>query len=620
MKHLTLIFITLLLYILWILPSYSQEVTILVDKRGFPRKKECYVKIAPSDSLGQVNPTNQAFNTPKDLYFSLTSDGDWQLDNKVLEEILPNFTISQGTNNYKIIYRRPVTENSKMTRIVFALSRFIDVTLPFDFNLSVDGVYQSATMKIPETLWPNFDKYQQQFISAQTAAESGNIRKAFDELNQLLQTQDLAKYSITPQVVEFRIKAYSDYFQRIIDQFNTIQLDTSLPLKQRYASLSSLLPLYSTLLDSVDISTVAGSNEIENLKQTVQEKQQTLLNYLTNLAADIDKANIIWLETASPSDHRFRFIVECLYSLCRAQKLNSPWIAFPPLPDSLNKNLDNFQMRETYKSLTNVMNHNLQEGRPLLPPLININLSALLGTFKQPVIKVIYMVSFYYEGQLDSSQYYLKSALQESSDITLNKWLSDIDSSIKIKNASVPPEIKRLSDEGMALLAAGDFEGAGQKFQSADYILPNSSLISYNNALLNLIKKDTLRAITYFERAISFDSSMTCIYRQLYNLYITQKDWDNAISTLKAALFVENTWEFNYFLAYCYMQKEDYNKAIAQIDAALFLNAKNYDQYILQGDAYKALGDNNSARQKYDQAKFIEPDRNEAYTRLKALE
>ncbi len=620
MKSPSSFFIMLLLFILWILPSFSQEVTILVDKRGFPRKKECYAKITLSDSLGQPNPTNKAWNAPRDLYFVLTAEGDWQLDSKFFDENVSNFTITQGTNSFKIVYRRPVTENSKITRIVIALSRFIDVTLPFDFTISVDGITQNTAMKIPETLWPNYEKYQLQFKSAQTAAESGSIRQAFEDLNALLQTSDLAKYSFTPQIVEFRVKAYSDYFQKIVDQFNKTLLDTSLTLLQRRENLSQLIPKYNVLLDSVVIGSLAGSNEIEFTKLTIQEKYQTLLNYLANLAADIDKANIIWLETALPSDHRFRFMVECLYALARAQNLNSPWNSVAALPDSMYKRLDNFQMRETYNSLINVMKRNLTNSKTLIPPLININLSAMMGTFKQPVIKVIHMVAFYYEGRFDSSRYYLKLALQESSDMTLNEWLSEIDTGIKIKNSNVSMEIKKLSDEGMALLSSGNFDGAAQKFQSADYIQPNSSLIAYDYALLNLVKKDTLRAITYFERAISFDSTMTCIYRRLYNLYISQKDWDKAIKALISALSIENTWEFNYFLAYCYIQKGDYYKAIGQIDTALLLNARNYDQYILQGDAYKALGENSRAKEKYDQAKFIEPDRNEAYERLKTLE
>jgi|GEM_PF-1606389 len=620
MKSPSSFFITLLLFILWILPSIAQEVTILVDKRGFPRKKDCYAKIALSDSLGQPNPTTKAYNSPRDLYFTLTSEGDWQLDSKFFDESVSYFTVTQGVNNFKIIYRRPVTENSRIVRIVFALSRFIDVTAPFDFNIPVDGINQNATMKIPEILWPNYEKYQLQFKSAQTSAETGNIRKAFEDLNALLQSSDLAKYSFTPQIVEFRVKAYSDYFQKIVDQFNTIQIDQALSLKQRQANLSELITPYTILLDSLVIGNLAGSNEIELVKQTVEEKYQTLLNYLTNLAADIDKSNIIWLETAVPTDHRFRFMVECLYALARTQNLNQPWNSAAALPDSMYKRLENFQMRETYNSLTNVMKRNLAENKTLIPPLININLSAMMGTFKQPVITVIYMVAFYYQNQLDSSLYYLKAALQKSSDMALNEWLAEIDTGIKVKNANVSPEIKKLSDEGMALLSSGSFDGAAQKFQSADYIQPNSSLISYDYALLNLVKKDTLRAITYFERAISFDSTMTSIYRRLYNLYITQKDWNKASNALISALSVENTWEFNYFLAYCYMQMGDYYKAIGQIDAALLLNAKNYDQYILQGDAYKALSEFGRAREKYDQAKFLEPDRNEAYERLRILE
>jgi Flp pilus assembly protein TadD len=63
----------------------------------------------------------------------------------------------------------------------------------------------------------------------------------------------------------------------------------------------------------------------------------------------------------------------------------------------------------------------------------------------------------------------------------------------------------------------------------------------------------------------------------------------------------------------------DYHRAISVLDTAIALNQYNYDQYILQGDGYLKMGDKDIARQKYDHARMLDPNRDEAYRRLEGL-
>lgn len=620
MRNLTIKLAFCTILSIFALESFAQEVTLLVDKRGLISKKDCFAKIAVCDSLGQTNPSHKVFYSTRDIYLVVTSEGDWQLDSKFIDEILPRFTFYQNVDAYKPLNRRAVIENSKIAKIVIAISRIIDVTQPFQVALTVDNANQMATFNVPVTLWPNYEKYLNEFKSAKTEDENGKILASFTSLSAILKYTDLQKYPFFSEITDYRIQIYSDYFQDIISEFNKIQIDQNLTAKQRRPLLENLLLKYSFLQDSLTYIQSPGSDKLDEIKQNAAEKQSVLLKYLDGLSADIDFENIEWLKNAAPDDHRFRFMVECLYALMRAQNIDSAWNSSAKLPDTTYADLDNFTLRETFESLMRVMDKNYKEGKPLFPPQIFYNISQLKGTYKQPIISVIQMTAYFYEKNMDFARNYLRLALSASSDMTLNQWLSGIAANIKFNNASIPPEIKKLSDDGMKLVFAGDFDGAMQKFQRADYISPNTSLIAYDMAVLNLVKNDTLKAITYFERALAFDSTMTEIYRRLYNLYITQKSWNNAIKVLETALHIEDAWEFRFFLAYCYMQKGAYNDAILQIDAALILNQKNYDQYILQGDAYKALGDKSKAIEKYSQAKFLEPDRNEAYERLRTVE
>jgi tetratricopeptide (TPR) repeat protein len=133
------------------------------------------------------------------------------------------------------------------------------------------------------------------------------------------------------------------------------------------------------------------------------------------------------------------------------------------------------------------------------------------------------------------------------------------------------------------------------------------------------LQRDTLRAITYFERCLKQDSTIVVAYRRLYNLFIIQNDWDNAIRVLENARRAENTWEFNFYLAHCLMLKGNYSEAILALDSAIALNPFNYYQFIFQGDAYLNNGDRVKAKELYERARDLDPNLNDAFDRLKNL-
>ena len=229
------------------------------------------------------------------------------------------------------------------------------------------------------------------------------------------------------------------------------------------------------------------------------------------------------------------------------------------------------------------------------------------------------MANYHYQNDLESVMYFLEKAFNGSCDTVLNDWLIPIKTSISAEKTAASADVQEISDRGNELLMNGQFEEALNEFKRAQTIAPNSSLIAFNIGIYHLLNDDTLRAISYFERALRFDSTMSVVYRRLYNLYITQDKWDDAINMLEITKSKDNTWEYNFFLAYCYTKVENYQKAIACFNEAIALNSKNYIQYIFLGDAYVNLGNRVVAKDQYEHAIQIDPDRPEAYERLERL-
>ncbi|NQS97421.1 MAG: hypothetical protein HQ591_03120 [candidate division Zixibacteria bacterium] len=609
---------------------YAVDVTLLVNRRGFPRKKDCYIRISLSDSKGQLNPSNEAFYQGEYLRFVITSEGDWKLDDDFLNDVLPSIIFEQGNQVFKILKSEPSYDGKKISKILISVQKELDTSQPFTVSIARKDITDNAQLFLPQEMWQGYPQLMKEFETSKQTYELGLHLGSFTQLTALLDNPQLSKFTFYEDVANLRRAAYSGYHQSIVDDFIKIRLDTTLTDESKLSQLRDLNQRYIILIDSMVFDTSVVSPDLEKLSEIradAVKRYYELLESIDRISINLDYSKIQCLKDSGPEDHRFRLLIEALYTAVRAQKIGSLWENDVKLPDSIVTRIEAFGLTENLNALRRIIASSMDQDKALLSTPFIGNIRTRLDSynidtvpFTQPYIAVIMMANHYYQGDLDSVEYYLDKAFNGSSDTALNDWLMPIKTGLISEKSTVSAELKEMSDKGMELLLKAHFDEALKEFQRAEIIAPNSPLIAYDLGIYNLVMKDTLKAITYFERALQLDSTMSVVYRRLYNLYITQTKWDNAINMLEIVKSNDNAWEYNFFLAFCYTKVENYQATIACLNQAAALNSKNYIQYIYLGDAYLKLGNTNVAKEQYDHARQLEPNRPEAYDRLKQIE
>ena len=611
--------------------SMAQQATLLVDKRGVFSKKDCYINISPTDSKGGLNPSDEAFHASDFFYFLLTSAGDWELNQNFIDEILPEITFAQANELYKIADYSAVYDGKDISEILAAVPKAIDVSRPFTVSIETKNVIHSVQFDLPESMWLGYSRLMNDFNTAEQTGELGLDLGAFKQLTMMFEDPELQKFSLFQKAADLRSDIYYRYHQVIVDDCIRIKREsTDTPAEQLYESLLGLKQRYITLLDSMLFDTTAQTPDLDKLKQTRNDavtKYNDLLNQIRQVRSQIDFSYIDFLQNAGPQDYRFRIFVEVLFTLVRIQDLDSTWDNTLNPPDSILNIIASLELSPNLDALRRVITNSLEENNALLPETFISNFRYYLGSFNksdvafnQPCIETIIMVNYYYAAEKDSAYYYLEKAFIGSTDIDLNDWLLKIKSKLHAEAVQGSAEVQAMSDKGLTLLNSGRFAEALTEFQRADIIAPNSPLIACDFGIYNLLMKDTLKAITYFERALQLDSTMSLGYRTLYKLYITQGEYKKAVEQLGKLLEKNHAWEYCFFLAYCQFKLGNYNESIELLNEATALNSKNYKQYLMLGDAYVGIGDKVSAKKYYDIARQIQPERPEAYEKLKELQ
>ncbi len=630
MKPKPIIFSLILIAALAAGDLFSAEVDILGDRRGVIKKRELFIKITLTDAAGKPGPSNEAVYGSDKLFFSISPVGEWEFDSGYLERLLPSMSFVQLNKVCRIQQQTPILEEDKIAWVLIQIPRIFDLTQPFTISIQLKGVEGEAQMQLPEQLWPDYTLLQSEFNLANMAKEANNPAVAFEKLTKMSENPNLPRLSFYKDVTEIRKKIFNDYFQAILSDFTRIRLDTTITTDTKLSSLNQLMTRFDVLLDTMRFDSLAQTPDAASLKEmraTAKNNRDQLRDFINNTSQAYDMSLVDWMETAGAHDYRLWLMVKSVYAIFKGQRIGGEWNINVDIPDSITQKLEMVNLSKNLAAMKRIIECNRAKGGNLLPDRMIRNLRGFVGAFNnekanvtQPYVEAVLMADFFFKGKLDSTVVYLDKAIAASCDLDMNEWLSQIEALVKPGKVVDPQPVKELSEEGRRLLENGDLEGAMEKFQHVELMAPNSPINLYHLGLYNLLKKDTLKAITYFEKAIAADSSLSIVYRKLGGLYISGKQWEKAATLFDKAKRSSNTWEFNYFLAVSHYQLGDYLKAIESLQQAVNLNGKNYFQYILFGDVYQKSGNAAGAKLQYDHARQLEPDRPEAYERINALE
>jgi tetratricopeptide (TPR) repeat protein len=122
---------------------------------------------------------------------------------------------------------------------------------------------------------------------------------------------------------------------------------------------------------------------------------------------------------------------------------------------------------------------------------------------------------------------------------------------------------------------------------------PNNATVYKTEAQLYLSLKDYNNAIAACKKAVEAYDKDSTTYRIMGDIYIQTKDYDSAIASYNKAVDLKtNDADLYYNMAYCFMQQQKYDEAIKSYDGALRINPNYENAAKYKEMAIKAKGGN----------------------------
>jgi len=171
-----------------------------------------------------------------------------------------------------------------------------------------------------------------------------------------------------------------------------------------------------------------------------------------------------------------------------------------------------------------------------------------------------------------------------SSEVITGKESFEISSTPALRartlNESGSEHLKELNDQGLALYAQGDFEGASQLFTQALNESPSNSVLRQNLAFANgslgwkLIESgDYQPAMKHFARALDLDANDPTIFTGIGLIYHRMNEPERAIEALEKAISEETAYPQPYkLLGEIYYLRDEMDLAVGYFEKAAELD------------------------------------------------
>ena len=182
------------------------------------------------------------------------------------------------------------------------------------------------------------------------------------------------------------------------------------------------------------------------------------------------------------------------------------------------------------------------------------------------------------------------------------------------KALELQPEYWRaLSQRGSLFVSRLDYDRAIAD-ASAGIKLNKRNAHAYDNrGYAYRSKKDYARAVADISEAIRLLPNFTNAYTNRGWAYFKQKDYERALADFKRTLELNpKVAAAHNGIGQVYIAQKDFQRATAEYDALIAADPSS-GNYVMLGDAYKAMGDNDKAIAGFSEAIRLKPDNKVAY-------
>lgn len=596
---------------------FSQKATLLFSKSMLNKTPKMIV-FELSDSSGMVNPSSESFNQSNMIYFwAKPQEGqDWTLSRKDAEKKLLELKLIQSINYIPTATPKIILSNDEIKGVIISFPKSqISILKEMKFKLEE---YESDFISIPERLWPGFKKYSDIRIASQNFSANADYFNAFKALSKLWNKDTLlSKFSFYNQSKD----SLTYYADKVISNSHALFVKRYENYKANITeqNLNQLIVLKDSVLESlmfVDTFLVSISNEVDAVtRNTTIENSKMLINNSLNQAKLLfRKKKLSVFEEKTYQDYQLKVYNEALAKIITSVDKLSRISSFDSInPDkirsypSIYKELVEMNWLNDFNSICKLLNENIIQFGYLFNDTAISNFSQNKLNEPQPYLAIFKAFNALVKKDKKSFLDLVNQAMYAISDKDL---LSSLDLYVSLVNNDVSgnDEYWDLLQKGYNAQISGSLQEAKLSYDKAEKLSNSGEILFFLMAETNLKLGDRYSAETFFKRAIS--SNPRFILPKLYQIefLMDDKDYETALTIVNEALLSSPIWYFYYKKALLLglTQKFADSKTLL-LNNCLTLNPLNYDQYLVLGDVYNALGDAKSARESYMKAGSIKP-------------
>jgi tetratricopeptide (TPR) repeat protein len=291
------------------------------------------------------------------------------------------------------------------------------------------------------------------------------------------------------------------------------------------------------------------------------------------------------------------------------------------LTEDLQTALTKYNIGEPYESFVRVCSDRFQRRLPIFPGDFLANLRRDTSAFALPYYSMLKSIDNFYKKDFISSKNELRDVFRSCDNPDLLPRFHQLRILLDIKLALVPPVVISQLQEAKKSELSNDESGTLDHYKQAMSIAPTFAYPAYALAEYYLNAGFAIRAIPFFEKAYQIDRTFLPAYREEYRFYQKSGSYKPMIQILTQALQNGNDfWEINYNLGAGYMGDGDPVNAAKSFEHALALNPKSYQTTVQLGLAQQTLKNYPKAREYFNKAIELEPERPEAVDYLKNLD
>lgn len=616
----------------------GQNTKLLYHKKSLFGKAK-YINIFFSNLKGSNSVKPEDIASSDYLYFCYKPVGEWTFkENEIYEDKeLKGISIKQNGESIFNSKISPIIENSNIIMVVASFPKDkILITQPIEFYNDLDI---SQPIHIPEKYWSNYKTFSQYYTEGAKQFDEKKYLKSFEFLKHFI-TDDkeiigLSFYDHSKKLIKQSIKYFIDDTDRAYKKLN-IDIEISLTvdefhiskLDSIYNSLIGAQQTFSLYFNSITDEESTGWQQelielVSNVSQAVSERKESFKTQKLSLF-EVDNYN----------NYRFSLFVDLLArSLCytnsikEIQELDTLDIS---IVDKFKSTQAEYELAKDelaelgwlkdFNITLKLINKNIKNERYVLNTTAIGNLENQRNNERQPYFDIFGAFNSLGNDKFDLFARYINEAFKKCTD---NELLSLLElwylSYLSTKN-QIDEKVLNYLNEGIEFEDSKDLISAEKQYEIATKLVTNFAPPLFYLGRIYHKKNEKFTAERYFAKALNIYPEYIEPRKYKIEFLMENRDYSDALAEVNSALSNCPFWYFYYQKANILYFLSRYSEATdILLNECIELNTHNYDQYILLGDIYLALGDLASAEKYILQAGELEPKNPIFIDRMKRL-